>query len=418
MSVTASPETERFPHEVCERLKYYVYRLIDPRNGETFYVGKGKDNRVFAHIKGDIKSEDDEPDPKLKRIWEIQGAGFEVAHVIHRHGMDEDMAVEVEAALIDAYAGLTNVAGGEGSSDFGVMHAREIIAKYRAEPADFKHRAILVNVNRRAGDVSLYDAVRFAWKVGKKAEDAELVLAVKQGLIVGAFVPTKWLPATSENFPEFGESPGRVGFVGIEASAQLKAQYVNKRLPDEYRKKGAANPIKYTWTINNPKPAKAKDWNALPMPEKQKAVSLDRTFSQQDVALIRLGVVPQQMEDKWFIYWKNDTLCFHRSWTGFCIYAVRFRQVGDQWRMTEANLNRDREQYEENRDSRDVAMISYLIDVLLLRQASEFPADENVGSEMQPVSQWSTVGRAMFEGNSEEENAGGNSTSVPPASNH
>ena len=41
---------ENFSSEVCKALAYYVYRLIDPRNGETFYVGKGKDNRVFEHV--------------------------------------------------------------------------------------------------------------------------------------------------------------------------------------------------------------------------------------------------------------------------------------------------------------------------------------------------------------------------------
>jgi hypothetical protein len=30
--------TNRFPEEVCQKLGNYVYRLIDPRNGETFYV--------------------------------------------------------------------------------------------------------------------------------------------------------------------------------------------------------------------------------------------------------------------------------------------------------------------------------------------------------------------------------------------
>jgi hypothetical protein len=33
---------DKFPVGVAERLKWYVYRLIDPRNGETFYVGKEK----------------------------------------------------------------------------------------------------------------------------------------------------------------------------------------------------------------------------------------------------------------------------------------------------------------------------------------------------------------------------------------
>ena len=63
---------EIFPNEVIKELGYYVYRLIDPRNGETFYVGKGKDNRVFQHIAGEIDPEDEDLSGKLKRIHEIR----------------------------------------------------------------------------------------------------------------------------------------------------------------------------------------------------------------------------------------------------------------------------------------------------------------------------------------------------------
>lgn len=34
-------KAEVFPPDVVPKLKTYVYQLIDPRNGETFYVGKG-----------------------------------------------------------------------------------------------------------------------------------------------------------------------------------------------------------------------------------------------------------------------------------------------------------------------------------------------------------------------------------------
>jgi hypothetical protein len=33
---------ETFPKEVAKQLGYYVYKLIDPRDGAVFYVGKGK----------------------------------------------------------------------------------------------------------------------------------------------------------------------------------------------------------------------------------------------------------------------------------------------------------------------------------------------------------------------------------------
>ena len=229
-------------------MRTYVYRLIDPRNGETFYVGKGQGNRVFAHIRAEQSLDGDELDNKMTRIRKIHLAGFEVGHVVHRHGMDEKTAFEVEAALMDAYPGLTNIAGGVGNNDFGAMHAREVVQRYAAEPAVFKHRALLISVNRTAAETSLYEATRYAWKINKtKAERAEVVLAILRGLIVGAFVAEEWLPATPEHFPGREPVPGRFGFVGREAPADMTDLYVKRSVPDLYRKRGAANPIKYTW---------------------------------------------------------------------------------------------------------------------------------------------------------------------------
>jgi hypothetical protein len=246
----ATSELDWWPPGVAEQLKWYVYRLIDPRNGETFYVGKGKGNRVFAHVQAEIDK--DEPDNKLKRIHEIHLAGLEVAHVIHRHGLDERTAFEVEAALIEAYPGLTNAVGGAGSNDFGVMHAKEIIARYCAPEAVFEHKALLISVNREASERSLYEAVRYAWKLSpSKASQAEVILATVQGVIKGAFVAQEWLAATAENFPgrwsEDDGSEGRFGFRGADAPEAIKHLYVGKRVPATFRKRGASNPIKYTW---------------------------------------------------------------------------------------------------------------------------------------------------------------------------
>lgn len=204
---------------------------------------------MFAHIRELV--EDDDPSgmsPKLERIRAIHLAGFEVAHVIHRHGMDDKTAFEVEATLMDAYPGLTNVAGGVGNSDYGAMHAKEILRRYAAKPAVFKHKAMLISVNRSAAENSLYEATRYAWKVSlKKAKQAEVILSTLQGLIVGAFVADEWLEATSENFPGKEPVPGRYAFNGSEAPPAIAREYVGFRVPDEYRKPGAANPIKYTW---------------------------------------------------------------------------------------------------------------------------------------------------------------------------
>lgn len=248
----------RFSEHIGEILGHYVYRLIDPRDGSTFYVGRGQRNRVFDHAMGKQLASDPEvvENLKLKTIGDIRNAGLDVLHVIHRHGLDEGTAREVEAALIDAYPGLTNIQPGF-DDQRGVMHALEIITEYEAPVAQPQHKLLLININRSVTDHhDLLDAVRFAWKIDpKKAQKADYVLGVRRGLIIGAFVANEWLPATPENFPGlfalregYGSREGRFGFLGKEAPQEIKDLYCQKRLPDSERKRGAANPIRY-WNM-------------------------------------------------------------------------------------------------------------------------------------------------------------------------
>ncbi len=93
-------ERDSFPAGVADHLKWYVYRLIDPRNGETFYVGKGQRDRIFQRAKGVLSAtgEEDAADLKSQRIKAIDAAGLEVAHVIHRHNIEsQKVAFPIEA---------------------------------------------------------------------------------------------------------------------------------------------------------------------------------------------------------------------------------------------------------------------------------------------------------------------------------
>ena len=141
--------------------------------------------------------------------------------------------------------------------------------------------------------------------------------------------------------------------------------------------------------------AKPMDWEIEPLPSQRTTIFIERTFSEEAMAQIRGGLIPEQQEDKWFIYWNDDALFFHRSWTGYCIYVVHFAKERGLWKMTKAEVNRNSEQYSENSDDKDAEMISYLMNVLLLHQDSEFPNKET-SSEKAIVMNWSQVGRAML----------------------
>lgn len=245
-------QRERFPIGVADRLNWYVYRLIDPRNGETFYVGKGRGDRVFQHAKGALAvgKDEDAADLKVQRIKDIAAAGLDVAHVIHRHCIEtEETAYQIEAALIDAYPGLTNRVGGHGAGDYGVRHVEEIIAEYAAEAFEAGEPLILVSIARSYEEEgkNIYDAVRGVWRIDmRRAKNFKLVLAHRRGLVLGAFRPTKWLPAKKVYFPWLDDDvQGRFGFEGNPAEQAAASLYVRKRVPDIYRAKGAANPVRF-----------------------------------------------------------------------------------------------------------------------------------------------------------------------------
>lgn len=239
-----------FTPEVIEQLQYYVYRLIDPRNGETFYVGKGKGNRLFAHVNDALKNyegenlleqDEDDTSAKIKQIREIRSSGLEVIHIVQRYGLSEKEAFEVEAALIDCYPGLTNIQSGY-SSDRGVNNAellqRDLSYEEFEEPNDLKYCIIKINNYwlTECGDV--YETVRKHWKVNlKRISKVPYVLASRNGVILEVFEVEKWYKA--EDVPE------RCMFDGKVAPNEIRQHFVRKRLPKKYTKKGMASPILY-----------------------------------------------------------------------------------------------------------------------------------------------------------------------------
>jgi hypothetical protein len=141
-----------------------------------------------------------------------------------------------------------NKVGGRRGSDFGVAHAEEIITLYGAKPFVPKHRLLLINIadSYEDGTRSVYDAVRYAWKLSpERARNVQLVLAHVKGLVLDVFKPMKWRKATEKNFPGKPDRPGRLAFDGIQADQATRKLYQNKRVPDRYRPRGAANPVRF-----------------------------------------------------------------------------------------------------------------------------------------------------------------------------
>lgn len=247
--------SELFSPEICEQLRYYVYALQDPRDGKIFYIGKGVDNRVFAHAH-DALTDVNRSTDKLDTIRDIIKSGQEVKYYILRHDLDENEAFTVESVLIDflTYSGFNNVAklsniqSGHHMLDKGIMTEDDIRAQYACEPIEMLpgERVLSINLNKSYsrksepddGKDALYEAVRKYWRLSKaNADRCDYVLAEYHGVCRGVFkVDDKgWQKSDSES---------RYFFEGtLVDDPQVTCRFVNRKLPP--KPKGFMSPVRY-----------------------------------------------------------------------------------------------------------------------------------------------------------------------------
>jgi hypothetical protein len=88
---------------------YYVYFLVDPEKNQVFYVGKGRKNRAYSHLKG-VKSSKRVQD----KIKSIRLRGLEPSITFHQVNLTEKLAYEIEKEMILHY-------GRKGIDENGVL---------------------------------------------------------------------------------------------------------------------------------------------------------------------------------------------------------------------------------------------------------------------------------------------------------
>jgi hypothetical protein len=98
-------------------MRPYVYALVDPRDGQVFYIGKGTGRRMYQHALSAKRGRGINA-AKTRRITEIHGAGLEVDYKVLGEFQTHHEAYQAERAFIKAHkqrSALTNAnAGGTG----------------------------------------------------------------------------------------------------------------------------------------------------------------------------------------------------------------------------------------------------------------------------------------------------------------
>ena len=109
---------------------------------------------------------------------------------------------------------------------------------------------------------------------------------------------------------------------------------------------------------NKTRVAHRDDWKTVPMPEPRESFVLRRSFSKEQMDALRRGNVPRGMEDKWFWFMEGSTLWAHRSWSGYCIYQIDFKDNNHHV----VTVNRDPEQYKCTSIKEDIKTLKTLLD--------------------------------------------------------
>lgn len=222
------------PH-VCAQLGTYVYVLVDSRDNTIFYAGKGRGNRIYAHVWEALgqtakleqlpsvpQNEGDSSavtSAKVDRIHRIHEAGYAVDHWVVRHritpgGNDDAAAFQIEQGLIDALrildrdrdddepVVLTNLVGGHSDTDHGVMRVEELAVLYGAEPAPLPlpQPSVVLRVNAAAdatlSDEQIYEAARGDWRAADVLNiDGLLAFVIAHDVIRAVFRVESWSKA-------------------------------------------------------------------------------------------------------------------------------------------------------------------------------------------------------------------------------
>lgn len=144
--------------------------------------------------------------------------------------------------------------------------------------------------------------------------------------------------------------------------------------------------------------ATERDWNNLqPMPRDHERISLDLAFTAQQMRSLRLGFIPVDQGQKWFLYFEDDTLHIHRSWTGYKMFEVVFATDGDPARARFARVNLDPECYSGTLDEARETLLD-LLQYYASNEARE-PYEPSLVSALQEAAQPNYLGSPQVVGN-------------------
>lgn len=113
---------------------------------------------------------------------------------------------------------------------------------------------------------------------------------------------------------------------------------------------------------NKTKVAKSTSWKIDPMPQTDiSRIEAGISITEEDMAIIRKGHIPEAQEDHWFMYCSKQHIRYYRSWTGTCAFEAHFLKKKQKYIIDEIIINHALVEFGVNGDEAGVALFLYLL---------------------------------------------------------
>jgi uncharacterized protein (TIGR01777 family) len=124
--------------------------------------------------------------------------------------------------------------------------------------------------------------------------------------------------------------------------------------------------------------ATADSWKVLPFVDGA-LLEYQATFDAVELERLSAGLVPEAMEDKWFIYYEKPYLHLHSSWTGHPVFRVTLEESASGAIVAEARRSPLPDRPLEGLDlAYEAKLLDFLVSNLLLRKAKPFPVPKGM----------------------------------------
>lgn len=118
-----------------------------------------------------------------------------------------------------------------------------------------------------------------------------------------------------------------------------------------------ANPSKTT----PPTEEMIKDLHPMPTDDDASDYKLAIPLYKDDLAILKMGHVPEAQEDHWFMYTDDEYIRYYRSWTGMCAFEAHYSKDGDDYLIDHLRMNKNLAQFGVNGDEAGAWLFRYLL---------------------------------------------------------